>query len=149
MKVLLDENIPHDLRHLIVGHEVFTVAFMGWTSISNGELLALAGEGGVDVMVTKDTGVEYEQYLGRLPVGVVVMRARTNKLDDLRVLVPALLERLGTMEPRTIGHVGWGCGLGEGSSVRSTASPPRCPAPLLSRGQYGGGEGWGEGGGGG
>jgi hypothetical protein len=29
MKLLLDENLPHQLRNEIAGHEVFTVAYMG------------------------------------------------------------------------------------------------------------------------
>lgn len=42
MKILLDENMPHDLRHFLPGHEVFTVAYMQWTGTRNGELLARA-----------------------------------------------------------------------------------------------------------
>ena len=30
MKILLDENVPHDLRHFLPGFEVFTVTYMGW-----------------------------------------------------------------------------------------------------------------------
>ncbi len=33
MKVLLDENLPHDLRHFLPGHEVFTVAYRGWAGL--------------------------------------------------------------------------------------------------------------------
>jgi len=29
MKLLLDENLPHDLRHFLPGHEVVTVAYLG------------------------------------------------------------------------------------------------------------------------
>ena len=41
MKLLLDENLPHKLRHEIAGHEVVTAGYMGWSGIENGELLAL------------------------------------------------------------------------------------------------------------
>ena len=58
MKILLDENLPHDLRHFLPAHEVFTVAYMGWPGIENGELLERAGDSGFDVMLTKDSGVE-------------------------------------------------------------------------------------------
>ena len=40
MKILLDENLPHAFRRLLPGHEVFTTAFMGWTGLESGELLA-------------------------------------------------------------------------------------------------------------
>jgi len=29
MKLLLDENIPHDFRHVLAGHDEFNVAYMG------------------------------------------------------------------------------------------------------------------------
>jgi hypothetical protein len=37
MKILMDENPPHELRPLLMPmHDVFTVAFMGWAGIANG-----------------------------------------------------------------------------------------------------------------
>ena len=44
MRLLLDENLPHDLASLLVGHQVDTVAARGWSGIQNGELLAKAAE---------------------------------------------------------------------------------------------------------
>ena len=44
MKMLLDESVPWKLRELLVGHDVWTVNYLGWDSKSNGELLKLARE---------------------------------------------------------------------------------------------------------
>ena len=106
MKLLLDENIPHDLRHFLPGHEVFTVAYMGWSSVENGALLQKAGEQGFDAMVTMDSGVEYEQHLPTLPIAVIILKSKTNKLDDIRPLLPALMRVLANLEPKTIVRVG-------------------------------------------
>src|SRR5688572_8339385 len=106
MKILLDENIPHDLRHFLAGYEVFTVAYMGWSGIENGELLKKAGEHGFDAMLTKDSGVEYEQNLPALPVAVIVIRAKTNKLDDIRPLIPEVLSILASLPPKVLARVG-------------------------------------------
>ena len=106
MKILLDENLPHDLRNLLSGHEVFTVAYMGWAGTENGDLLKIAAKSGFDVMLTKDSGVEYEQPLAALAIAVVVMQAKTNKLDDIRPLLPALLSTLANLEPRTLVRIG-------------------------------------------
>jgi len=106
MKILLDENIPHDLRHFFPGHEVFTVAYMGWNSLENGTLLQAAANDGFDVMLTKDSGVEYEQHISDLPVSVLVIKAKTNKLDDIRPLVSDILSVLNTLQPRTFTRVG-------------------------------------------
>ena len=101
MKVLLDENLPHRLRPLVVGHDVFTVAFLKWNGVQNGELLSLAAADGFDAVVTKDTGMLYEQNAERLPCSIVVLDAPTNELEDVLRLVPDLLERLKTLPGRT------------------------------------------------
>lgn len=106
MKILLDENIPHDMRHFLTGYDVFTVAYMGWSSIENGALLEKAADEGFDVMITKDSGVEYEQHLPTLPVAVVILRAKTNKLDDIRPLLPELMMALANLESKKVVHVG-------------------------------------------
>lgn len=105
MKILLDENLPHRLRPLLIGHDVFTVAFMKWNGVENGQLLALAAADGFDAVLTKDTGMPYEQNTQALPCSIVVLEAPTNELDDIRPLVPAILERLKTLSPRTFARV--------------------------------------------
>lgn len=106
MKILLDENLPHDLRHFLAGHEVFTVAYMGWKSAENGDLLLAAGDDGFDVMLTLDSGVEYEQNMPALPVGVLVIRCKSSKIDDLCPLVPKILSALSRLRPKTLVHIG-------------------------------------------
>jgi predicted nuclease of predicted toxin-antitoxin system len=105
VKLLLDENLPHQLRHELPGHDCFTVAFMGWAGIENGALLARAFAAGFDVVLTKDVKLQYEQNLSTLPVAVVILRAASNDIDDVRPLIPALLAALDSLQPRTITHV--------------------------------------------
>jgi predicted nuclease of predicted toxin-antitoxin system len=105
MKLLLDENLPHQLRNEIPGHDCFTVAYMGWAGIENGELLALAASGGFDALLTKDTNLQYEQNMVNLPISIVVLHAPSNDLDDIRPRLPALLKALGQLLPREVTHV--------------------------------------------
>ena len=102
MKVLLDENLPHDLRHMLAGHEVFTVVFKGWQGLVNGKLLAAAAKDGFDVLISLDAGLEYEQNLSALPVAVVLLRAASNKIHDIEPLLPRLLEILKSILPRSL-----------------------------------------------
>jgi predicted nuclease of predicted toxin-antitoxin system len=53
LKVLLDECVDWRLARDLVGHEVKTARQMGWTTVKNGELLALAAEQ-FDVFITVD-----------------------------------------------------------------------------------------------
>jgi hypothetical protein len=52
MKLILDENLPHQLRHELPGHDCYTVAFMGWGGVENGELLSRAASAGFDAVLT-------------------------------------------------------------------------------------------------
>src|SRR4051812_32358418 len=105
MKLLLDECIPHPLRAHLVGHDCFTVAYMGWDGVKNGRLLALASGAGFEALITTDRNLEYQQNPVNLPVAVVVLEAATNKLEDLLPLVPQVIATLAQLQPRTIDHV--------------------------------------------
>ena len=105
MKVLLDENLPHQLRHELAGHDARTVSFMKWTGVRNGTLLARAAAGGFDALITLDAGIEHEKDIARLPIAVVILHAASNAIEDPRPLVPQLLAVLGTLAPKSIEHV--------------------------------------------
>jgi hypothetical protein len=51
-RILLDENVPHDLRHHLGQHETMTVAYAGFAGYKNGQLLDAAEAAGFDVLVT-------------------------------------------------------------------------------------------------
>lgn len=106
MKILLDENLPHDFRHFFAEHEAFTIAYFGWKGVQNGELLRRAAEERFDVLVTMDVGVEFEHNPSTLPVAVLIIRAKSNTLDDLRPLVSQVLGALSTMTRKSIVRVG-------------------------------------------
>ena len=70
---------------------------MGWGTIKNGELLPLAAKE-FDVFVTVDRNLSFQQNLPGFKIAIFVLRARSNRLADLRVLVPALLESIPIAE---------------------------------------------------
>ena len=75
MKVLLDENLDHGLRKLLGQHEVVTVTYMGWTGLKNGELLRLAEDHGMEVLLTGDQTLTYEQNLTGRRLAIVALSA--------------------------------------------------------------------------
>lgn len=60
----------------------------------NGELLAHASSE-FDVLVTVDKNLPRQQDLARHAVSVIILDARSNRLDDLAPLVPQLVATLG------------------------------------------------------
>ena len=93
MKILLDECVDWRLLRDLPSHDAKTVRQMGWTETDNGALLTLA-EQNFDVLVTTDKNLSFQQDVGRFNIGVVVLRARSARLQHLRELVPALLKLL-------------------------------------------------------
>jgi hypothetical protein len=106
MKLLLDENLPHDFRYFLPGHDVFTVAYMQWAGVRNGDLLARAASAGFDAMISLDAGLEYQQNLASLPIAVILLKAPSNMLNDLKLFVPSLLDALAALKPKTLVSVG-------------------------------------------
>ena len=93
MRVLLDECIDWRLGRELASHEVKTAGQMGWTTLKNGELLALAS-GQFDALVRVDRNLSFQQDLVSFSIAVVVLQARSNRLADLRPLVPSLLSAI-------------------------------------------------------
>jgi predicted nuclease of predicted toxin-antitoxin system len=93
VKILLDECVDRRLARDLADHSVITVPRRGWAGIKNGDLLALA-EKDFDVFITVDRKISTQQDLTKFKIPVLVLRARTNRLEDIRPLVPKLLKTL-------------------------------------------------------
>ena len=105
MKILLDHDVPHQLRRVLPEHEDHTAAYLGWSELENGELLEAAASDGYDLVITCDQGKSNEQNLDRYDVTfITIMRGDWTvirlKTDD------------GWSAPRD--SPGPGCGRGHG-----------------------------------
>jgi hypothetical protein len=100
-RVVLDECVPHPLRHSLRIHKVVTASFAGFAGLKNGQLMK-AIDGQFDVLVTLDGGLPHQQNLVGLSFGVIVLRARSNSMGDLLPLVPELLRVIASIAPGTV-----------------------------------------------
>ena len=105
MRVLLDECVDWRLSRSLVGHDVKSARQMGWASIKNGELLALASDQ-FDVFITVDRNLSFQQNPQALGIAVIVLHARTNRLTDLLPQVPELLTAIALTKPGIVKIVG-------------------------------------------
>ena len=105
MKVLLDECVPKRLKRLFINHEVFTVPEAGWPGIKNGELLRKASEK-FDIFITVDRNLSFQQNLTNLPLPVIVIHSKSNKLKDIEPLMSHVMQLLQNELKKIIYHVG-------------------------------------------
>ena len=91
--MLLDECVDRRLAAGIQGHDVKTVPEAGWAGLKNGDLLSRA-QHEFDILVTTDRNLPFQQDLSRFSIAIIVLRAQSNRLVDLRRLIPELLAAL-------------------------------------------------------
>ena len=99
MRILLDEQLPRQLALYLVGHDTRTVQQESWAGLKNGALLTKAEAAGFSVFLTGDQNLEFQQNLSKRRLGVVVLRAASNALEDLLPLVPRALVAIETVQP--------------------------------------------------
>jgi hypothetical protein len=77
-RVLLDHCVPRPFGGLLVGCTVATAAEMGWTRLTNGELLDAAQAAGFEVLITADKNLRYQQNLATRQLAIIELP--TNRL---------------------------------------------------------------------
>ena len=105
MKILLDECVDRRLARDLAGHSVTTVPRHGWAGIKNGDLLALA-EKEFDTFITVDRKLAKQQDLTAFDIAVVLIRSRSNRLEDIQQLVPDILGAISRATRRGLTSVG-------------------------------------------
>jgi len=106
VRILLDEQLPRQLARQLRGHQVRTVQQQGWNGLGNGALLRRAAAGGFEIFLTADQNLQFQQNLTGLPLSVIILVARTNKLEDLAPLIPPLLREIREVRPGETRRVG-------------------------------------------
>ena len=106
MRLLLDECVPRPLLRDLTSHDAHHVVDMGWSSKRNGELLKLMVAERFETLLTVDQNLPFQQNLRASGIGVVVVVARTNRVKELRPLMPQILDALGRVRAGELIKVG-------------------------------------------
>jgi len=72
VRVLFDQGTPVPLRNYFTEHQVATAAEMGWSRLSNGELLD-AAEKQFDLLITTDQALHTQQNLSGRKLAVLIL----------------------------------------------------------------------------
>ena len=98
LRVLLDECVPRRLKIDLRDHEVRTV-------LRNGELLRVAA-GNFDVLLTLDRNIAFQQNLRGLSIAVLAMVVTSNRLVDIRPIMPQVRAALPKVRAGEVTRVG-------------------------------------------
>lgn len=78
---------------------------MKWDALKNGELLEAASPQ-FGAFVTVDRNLRFQQHAGELPLAVIALVARSNRIEDLAPLAPRVVSLLGSGLQRRVYVVG-------------------------------------------
>jgi len=106
MRLLLDECVPRPLLRDLTDYDAHHVVDLGWSSKRNGELLKLMLTQGFETLLTVDQNLPFQQNLQASGVGVVVIMAKTNRVKELRPLMPHVRGALDEVRPGELVRVG-------------------------------------------
>jgi predicted nuclease of predicted toxin-antitoxin system len=96
LRILLDENIPVQLKDLFHRHHSASVndSDVGWKSIKNGRLL-IEMEGRFDLLITADRNMYAQQNLSGRTISILVLP--TNRRKDVLTLSARIVEIVDSM----------------------------------------------------
>lgn len=98
MRILLDENIPIQLKPMLTGHFVRSVndKDLGWKAIKNGKLLSQM-EGSFDLLITADKNMYAQQNLSGRTLSILVLP--TNRRSIVLAIADQILGVIATLSP--------------------------------------------------
>lgn len=104
MRILIDECLDWCLCRALPGHHCVSVHQKGWAGLTNGALLEKA-QHHVDVFLTGDRNLSFQQNLTNFSIAVIVLEARSTRLVDTIKLMPSVLNVLSTINLREVVRV--------------------------------------------
>ena len=97
MKILFDQGTPAPLRNHLPGHQISTAHEMGWSELSNGDLLRATVDAGFELFITTDKNLRHEQNLRRFHLAILVLP--TTNWPRIRLHVQIVAEAVNAIRP--------------------------------------------------
>jgi hypothetical protein len=83
-KILLDENLPKPLKKAFsFNHVIYTVPELGWGSKKNGDLLKAMQEKEINILITVDKNLRFQQNISKYSIQVILLLTFDNRLKTL------------------------------------------------------------------
>ena len=98
MLILFDHGTPKGLIRALAGHTIITAQARGWDRLNNSALLDAVEEAGVDLLVTTDRRIRYQQNLTRQKLALVVLTGST-KWSRVRVHLEHIAAAVDAVRP--------------------------------------------------
>ena len=92
MTIIIDECLPKRLTQFFAHETAWTVPQIGLSGAKDGELLDTLDRKKIDVFITIDGNIEYQQQFANRTFGTVIIRSVSSRFADLVALESMLVE---------------------------------------------------------
>ena len=89
MRILFDECVPRRLRTYLPGYVIQTTQEAECAGFKNGLLIERAAAN-FEVFITVDRNLSFQQNPTTLPIPIIVIHSKSNKLAELKKFAPAI-----------------------------------------------------------
>ena len=103
MLILFDHSTPRGVAKALTGHVVIKAKDRGWSTLSNGNLLAAAEGAGFDLLFTADKNMRYQQNLSGRRIALIVLS--TPQWPLVRLHLDAIYAAVSSAQPGSYAEV--------------------------------------------
>jgi len=104
MIILFDHGTPRGIAAVLRHHAVFTASSRGWDRLINGDLLRAAEDAGIDLLLTTDRRMRYQQNLSSRRITVVVL-VGTTKWSKVRMHLERIAAGIESARPGSYSEI--------------------------------------------
>ena len=97
MKILFDQGTPAPMRRFLPGHVIATAFEQGWSDLQNGNLIDAAEESDLEVVITTDQHLKYQQNLEGRNLAILVLP--TTSWPKIQNHLPAISTAVNLLKP--------------------------------------------------
>ncbi|MEO7142471.1 MAG: hypothetical protein ABI165_03110 [Bryobacteraceae bacterium] len=104
MLILIDHGTPRGAARVLSEHTVITAYARGWDRVQNGALLNAAEEAAVELLLTTDRRMRYQQNLSGRKIAIVVLTGAT-KWSRVRLYLERISAAVNAATPGSYAEV--------------------------------------------
>ena len=96
--MLIDESIPEQIEPYLVEFAPAIIRHEGLKGLRNGVLLRAAVDRGFTVIFSADQSLRFQQNLGRIGIGAVVIVNIRNRMSDILPVLPKIKSAIAAVQ---------------------------------------------------
>ena len=105
MKIIIDECLPKRIRRFFVDNDAWTVPQLGLNGYKDTELLDALDRRNIDIFITIDGNIEYQQQFNNRSFRTIIIRAVSNRFSDLQQFESKLQKAVCSSGSHRIIHI--------------------------------------------